>query len=270
MKIVWLSLFLTLLASAYADRLVVTVTDDGVSVPLRFESGYTEFVLDNQSSNVYAHEIVRVKDGADPELFKQGIIAFFSGRADETTIGNIIETMDVFVGGAIGTMPGNTRSVGLTLTPGTYVMYADQISEEGLIIDETHTAFITVTEAANPAPEPTADYTIKMAEYAFALPGDIKAGTHLVKFENIGKEDHLGFVFKLPDGMTPEEAMHSEAPNVDWGEAQGVHAVGGGSATYVEMTFEPGATYLFDCPIPNDEGVSHDELGMMQFLTIAE
>lgn len=270
MKKIWLSIVLVLLASAYADQLVVTVTDEGVSVPTTFESGYTEFVLDNQASTIYAHEIVKLRDGADPELFKQGIIAFFSGTADETTIGNIMSTMDVFVGGAIGTLPGNTRSVGVVLTPGTYVMYADQISEEGLIIDDAHTAVITVTEAANPTPEPTPDYTINMAEYAFALPADLEAGTHLVKFENIGTEDHLAFVFKLPDGMTAEEAMHDENPNVDWSEAQGVHAVGGGSATYVEMTFEPGATYLFDCPIPNDEGVSHDELGMMQFVTIPE
>jgi uncharacterized cupredoxin-like copper-binding protein len=269
-KSVVLVFVLSCLMLAYADELTVTVTDESISVPSTIESGYTQFVLDNQASNVYAHEIVKVKDGADPKVFRDGIIAFFSGTADETTIGNIMATMDVFVGGAIGTEPGSTRSVGLTLTPGTYVIYADQISEEGLIIDDAHTAIISVTEAANPAPEPTPDYTIKMTEYAFALPGDIKAGTHLVKFENIGKEDHLGFIFKLPDGMTPEEAVHAENPNVEWSEAQGVHAVGGGSATYVEMTFEPGATYLFDCPIPNDEGVSHDELGMMQFVTIPE
>jgi hypothetical protein len=254
---------------AHANGLTVTVTNEGISVPATVESGYTQFVLDNQASNVYAHEIVKVKDGADPIVFRDGIIAFFSGNMDESTIGNIMATMDVVVGGAIGTEPGDTRSVGVVLTPGTYVIYADQILEEGLIIDEAHTAVITVTEAANPLPEPTPDYTINMAEYAFALPGDLKAGTHLVKFENIGKEDHLGFIFKLPDGMTPEEAMHHE-PQVDWAEAQGVHAVGGGSATYVEMTFEAGATYLFDCPIPNDEGVAHNELGMMQFVTIPE
>jgi hypothetical protein len=270
MKIFWLSLFLTFLASAYADQLVVTVTNEGVSVPTTFESGYTEFVLYNQSSKVYAHEIVKVKDGADPDLFRDSIMAFFSGTADEATIGNLMATMDVFVGGAVGTVPGDTRSVGLTLTPGTYVMYADQISEEGLIIDEAHTAIITVTAAANPVPEPTPDYTINMAEYAFALPADLKAGTHLVKFENIGKEDHLGFIFKLPEGMTPEEAMHSEDQTVDWSQAQGVHAMGGGSVNYVEMTFEPGATYLFDCPIPNNEGTPHDQMGMMQFVTIPE
>jgi hypothetical protein len=253
---------------AHADELTVTVTDEKVSVTGALESGYTQFVLDNQASNVYAHEIVKIKDGADPILFRDGIIAFFSGTADEAIFGTLMETMDVFVGGAVGTNPGDTRRVGVNLTPGTYVIYADQISDEGLIIDEAHTAVITVTEAANPVPEPTPDYTINMAEYAFALPADIKAGTHLVKFENVGTEDHLAFVFKLPDGMTIEEAMHSEDPNVDWAEVQGVHAVGGSSATYVEMIFEAGATYLFDCPIPNDEGVSHDEMGMLQFVTI--
>lgn len=106
-------------------------------------------------------------------------------------------SVEVFVGGAIGTVPGGTRSVGLVLTPGMYVMYADHISEEGLIIDEAHTATITVTEGANPAPEPEADYTINMAEYAFALPADLEAGTHLVKFENLGTEDHLAFVFNF-------------------------------------------------------------------------
>jgi hypothetical protein len=270
MKHLVLTIVLSCLMLAYANDLTVTVTDEGISVPSTLESGYTQFVLDNQASKVYAHEIVKVKDGTDPDLFRDGIIAFFSGTADEATIGTIMETMDVFVGGAVGTIPGNTRSVGVVLTPGTYVMYADQISGEGLIIDEAHTAIITVTEGANPAPEPTPDYTVKMAEYAFALPADLTAGTHLVKFENLGKEDHLGFVFKLPDGMTIEEAMHDENPDVDWSEVQGVHAVGGGSATYVEMTLEPGATYLFDCAIPNDEGVPHDEMGMMQFVTIPE
>ncbi len=125
-----------------------------------------------------------------------------------------------------------------------------------------------MTEALNPAAEPEADYTISMTEYAFALPAGITAGTHLVRFENVGNEDHLGFVFALPQGMSAEEALHGDDESVDWSQAQGVHAVGAGAAIYAELTFEPGRTYLFDCPIPNDEGVAHDELGMMQFFTL--
>lgn len=41
MKNVWLSIVLVFLTSAYGDQLVVTVTDEGVSVPATFESGYT-------------------------------------------------------------------------------------------------------------------------------------------------------------------------------------------------------------------------------------
>lgn len=270
MKFVVLFFILGWSLLAQADELVVTVTDEGISVPTKIESGYTEFALDNQASNVYAHEIVRVREGGDGAALLKAIAAMFSGSEDSSVFETLMTNAEAFLGGVVGTEPGYERSVGLTLTPGTYVIYADQISEEGLIVDKAHTAIITVTEATNPTPEPTADYTIKLAEYAFALPGDIKAGTHLVKFENIGKEDHLGFVFKLPEGLTPEEAMHSEDQSVDWAQAQGVHALGAGSANYVEMTFEAGATYLFDCPVPNDEGTPHDQMGMMQFVTIPE
>jgi hypothetical protein len=270
MKYLWFSIVVAFLASAYADQLVVTVTDEGVSVPATIDSGYTEFGLDNQSTNVYAHEIIKIKDGGDAAAVLKAIAAMFSGSEDPTIFETLMNNAEAFLGGVVGTMPGAQRSVGLTLTPGTYVLYADQISEEGLIIDDAHTAIITVTEAANPAPEPMPDYTINLAEYAFALPGDIKAGTYLVKFENIGKEDHLSFVFKLPEGMTAEEAMNSNGESDDWSQAQGVHAVGSGLANYVEMTFEAGATYLFDCPIPNDEGTPHDQMGMMQFVTIPE
>ena len=251
------------------NRLVVIATDEGVVVPTTIESGYTEFALDNQTSIPYANEIVRLKAGDDPEFFREGIVAFFTGTADEATIAELTTGFDVFMGGVVGTPAGQTRSVGLTLTPGTYVVYADGI-REGPALDVAHTAVVTVTEAAEPAPEPEADLEIKLAEYAFALPARMTAGTHLVRFENVGKEDHLGFVFKMPDGMSAEEAVHSDDQSVDWRSAQGVHAVGAGAVVYAEMTFEPGATYLFDCPIPNDKGVSHDELGMMQFVTIAE
>lgn len=212
---------------------------------------------------------MRLKVGDDPEVFREDIAAFFSGTANEEIIARLTTGFDVFMGGVVGTPAGQTRSVGLALTPGTYVVYADGI-REGPALDVAHTAVVTVTEAADPAPEPEADLELKLAEYAFALPAGMTAGTHLVRFENVGKEDHLGFVFKMPDGMSAEEAMHSDDHSVDWTSAQGVHAVGAGAVVYAEMTFEPGATYLFDCPIPNDTGVSHDELGMMQFVTISK
>ena len=171
------------------------------------------------------------------------------------------------VGGAVGTPPGSTREVGVNLTPGTYVVYADRITAEGTQLEVSHTAVVTVTRAADADPAPEPDLTVPLADYAFALPADLSAGTHLVRFKNVGKETHLGFVFELPAGMTREEATAHDGP-VDWATAQGVHALDAGEFTDVEMTFKPGRTYLFNCPIPNAEGTPHDALGMMQFVTI--
>lgn len=251
-------------------QLVVTVTDETIRAPETLESGYTEFVLDNQASGVYAHEIVRIKEGGDARAVQEALPGLFSEEADEATFAMIVANTDKLLGGAVGTVPGGERSVGLSLTPGTYVIYADEITDAGISIDPAHTAVLTVTQAAEPAAEPEADITIKMAEYAFALPAAIPAGTHLVRFENVGEESHLGFVFALPEGVTQAEAMNSTtgAEPVDWASAQGVHALDAGAVMYAELTFEAGRTYLFDCPLPNDEGTAHDELGMMQFVTI--
>lgn len=277
-QFVLLTALLSVIGTVSAQgRLVVTATDKGVVVPTTIESGYTEFVLDNQASMTYANEIVRLKEGGDPELLRKGIVASSTGTADKATIGRLMTGFDVFMGGVVGTSAGSTRSVGMNLTPGTYVVYADNIpdipDERGLALDVAHTAVVTVTETANPVPEPKADLEIKLVEYAFALPAGLTAGTQLVQFENIGKEDHLGFVFKLPDGVSAEEAKRGVErggdESVDWASAQGVHKVGAGAVVYAEMTFEPGATYLYICPILNDAGVPHDTLGMMQFVTIA-
>lgn len=265
-----LTLFVGNLGVSFAHGLTVTVHDAHISVPDTVESGYTEFVLANESQSIYAHEIVKIKAGADAAAFRDGIIAFFTGKADEKTVGTLLETLEVFAGGAVGTLPGTSRSVGMMLTPVTYVIYADRISDQGPTIDQAHTAIIKVTQAARPVPAPEPDFTIKLGEYAFMLPTTIEPGTHLVAFENVGKEDHLGFVFRLPDGVSAEEAMHMKDPVIDWARAQGLHALGSGATAYAQMTFEPGATYLFDCPIPNDAGKAHDELGMMRFVEIPQ
>ena len=255
---------LSVMALASAQhQLVVTVTDQGISISGQVQSDYTRFVLENRASDVYAHEFVRLKDGADAEAVRQALPALLSGCADEATFGIVMANTDSFLGGAVGTPAGGEREVGLVLTPSSYLVYADHITDAGPGVDVAHTALVTVAEAASPTTAPEDDLTVELAEYAFALPADLTAGTHLVRFENVGTETHLGFVFELPEGMTVEEAMYEEGP-VDWANAQGVHALDPGAVVYAAMTVEPSRTYLFDCPLPNDQGMPHDRLGMMQ------
>lgn len=250
-------------------ELNVTVYDDRVSLPQTVGSGYVTFGLENRSQGTYAHDILRLKPGGDAEVVRRALSRFFSGQGSEDDFAKLMRHADELGGGAVGTPPGRTREVGVNLTPGTYVVYADRITGEGTQLEVSHTAVVTVTKAADPDPAPEPDLTVPMADYAFALPASVPAGTHLVRFTNVGQETHLGFVFELPAGMTREEAMAHDGP-VDWATAQGVHALDAGEFTDVEMTFKPGRTYLFDCPIPNDEGTPHDAMGMMQFVTISD
>lgn len=269
--------FLTLFSSALlgalsvglSHSLNVTVYDDRVSLPKTVASGYVTFGLENRSGGVYAHDILRLKPGGDAEVVRGALSRFFSGRGSEDDFAELMAHADKLVGGAVGTPPGGTREVGVNLTPGTYVVYADRITGEGTQLRVSHTAVVTVTKAAEEHAAPEPDFTVPMADYAFALPASVPAGTHLVRFTNVGQETHLGFVFELPEGMTREEAVARGGP-VDWATAQGVHALDAGEFTDVAMTFRPGRTYLFDCPIPNDEGIPHDAMGMTQFVTVPD
>ncbi len=263
------SVFFGALGVGSGHSLNVTVHTDRISLPQTVGSGYVTFGLENRSQGIYAHDILRLKPGGDAEVVRKVLSRFFSGQGGEDDLETLLRHADKLVGGAVGTPPGRTREVGVNLTPGTYVVYADRITGQGTQLEVSHTATVTVTGAAadDPAPEP--DFIIPMVDYAFALPADIPAGTHLVRFTNVGEETHLGFVFELPAGMTRDEATAHDGP-VDWATAQGVHALDAGEFADVEMTFRPGRTYLFDCPIPNDEGTPHDALGMMQFVTIPE
>lgn len=273
MQVIQCVLLLMLLGgSALADELRMVVTDDGIKLPASIQSGYTRFVLDNQAGKPYANEILRVQDGVDGEAALQDLIAVFRGEADEATANQTFMSVTP-VSGAVITLPGASRQIGVVLDPGTYLVYADWMDPEGPGIEPSHTGVINVEQAAAPAPEPTADLEIKLAEYAFALPAALPAGTHQTRLENIGQEPHLGFIFKLPAGITEADvhaamASGGEPDWIDWSTAQGVHLLGAGQVTYLDLTFEPGASYLFDCPIANDEGITHDELGMQMIVTI--
>ncbi len=98
--ILGLALLLGVMAVASAQsQLVVSVTDKGVSVPAHIESGYTEFVLDNQASGTYAHEIARIKDGRDARAVQQALPKLFSEDADESTFGMVMANTDKLLGG---------------------------------------------------------------------------------------------------------------------------------------------------------------------------
>lgn len=119
----------------------------------------------------------------------------------------------------------------MTLRPGTYVVYADGITDTGLSMTPEYITTLAVTPSDHSTKPPTPDYTIKMVDHAFAFPADIEEGKHLFRVENIGHQDHMMFVSKLLPGKTLTDVMamledeNSDSTTVMEEGAFGVHAL---------------------------------------------
>ena len=105
--------------------------------------------------------------------------------------------------GAVSIPPGAAGEVGVVLKPGRYVVYADRVTDRGPAITPVTT--LSVTPSEHSAAPPTPDYTVKMVDYAF--PANVKAGKHLYRVENLGRQEHTMFVSKLLPGKTSKDVM---------------------------------------------------------------
>ena len=260
-------------------QVVFTASTENLAGPTSVEEGYVNLVLENQDDGMRAHGIFRVKDGADLEEAKglmPRLFATFSG-GEEITAEDVYALTDGFYGGAVFIEPGTQKEVGVTLTPGMYVIYADGITDEGLSVESEYITTLEVipSSLASVTP-PTPDYTIKMVDHAFAFPADIKAGEHLFRVENLGHQDHMMFISKyLPgkgheDGLALLEDETLDSTTVFEEETMGVHAMWPGLFNDVMLDLEPG-TYGAICFSTDPEtGAPHAMIGMFQSFTVSE
>jgi hypothetical protein len=260
-------------------EVVFTATTENLTGPETVEAGYVNLALDNQDEVMRAHGIFRVKEGADLEEAKGLMIRLFSSFTgdEELTAEDVYAVTDGFYGGAVFIEPGARKEVGVTLEPGTYVIYADGITDEGLSMENEYITTLEVTPSTSAtATSPTPDYTIRMVDHAFAFPADVKAGEHLFRVENLGQQDHMMFISKyLPgkgheDGLKLLEDETLDSTTVFEEETIGVHAIWSGLFNDVVLDLEPG-TYGAICFSTDPEtGAPHAMLGMFQSFTVTE
>jgi hypothetical protein len=258
---------------------VFTASTENLTGPASVEEGYVNLALENQDEIMRAHGIFRVKDGADLEAAKGLMPRLFGSftSGEEMTAEDVYALTDGFYGGAVFIGPGTQKEVGVTLTPGTYVIYADGITDDGLLMESEYITTLEVTPSTTPrVTPPTPDYTIKMVDHAFAFPADIKAGKHLFRIENLGHQDHMMFISKyLPgkgheDGLKLLEDETLDSRTVFEEETIGVHAIWPGLFNDVVLDLEPG-TYGAICFSTDPEtGAPHAMLGMFQSFTVTE
>lgn len=140
-----------------------------------------------------------------------------------------------------------------------------------------------------PPPQGTDVMDVKAVDYGFTLtPAEIPSGTFALKFRNTGKEQHEITMFRLPEGVTREEAREA-LENVDGGSLDNVprpyelvdhitFAEPGASVDFLFAKAVDSGRYAFACYIPqggfgeegpvNPKGKPHIQLGMFADFTV--
>lgn len=171
---------------------------------------------------------------------------------------------------------GDSSIVTSNVTPGNYVIVCFIPSPDG----KPHVAkgmvrrlvVVPAPQAAAAPPEPKADVTVTLSDYAFALSVPLTAGTHTIRVENAGPQLHELTIERLLPGKTLADFQKWVA-----GGMRGtppVEAAGGlvgpdkGTTGWLSVTLTPG-NYLLNCYVPDaKDGKPHFLHGMVQQITV--
>lgn len=182
-----------------------------------------------------------------------------------------------FAGGAMG--PGGMTSLSvIDLPPGEWILWGDDPTAP-----QQPVTFNVTGDMPADLPEPAADVTITLIDFAIEMPESLSAGMHLVKMQNHGAQPHFIVVEKGPDSMTNDqiaEILESDMsmpatpadlpfdPNTDLMPVAQTATQSIGTEQWVPMLFEAG-TYAAMCFFPTaGEGAPHAMHGMHTVFTV--
>jgi len=250
------------------ETLPFTASPPGRTGPMTAGSGYVRLSLRNESTDVMAAELVRIKDGVTPAEGMRAVRVLWHVEAGDTAAA--LAKLDGFYGGAVFVGPGEMKWVATTLSAGNYVAYVDHITPKGPILKEGYLAPLEVRATPAPLVAPKPRHLVRMVDFDFSAPDSVVAGNALWRMENRGGAPHVAFVGKLHPGKTIEDvraAFAARQPGVPSAFDQslslrGVHALTPGQYNDVELDLTPG-TYVVACVIGG-----HHHLGMLKQLTV--
>jgi hypothetical protein len=240
-------------------ELKIVATDHHFDMPAQIEAGYVHVVMENAGKEPHHAQLLRLNDGVTMAQFQealaQGVPAVLQIAA--------------LTGGPSVIDPGLSQGVTLELTPGQYMLLcivpsADGVPHmaKGMISPLT----VTAPAAAAVVEAPEADGTVRLLDFSFTLPQQIKAGKQVWEIKNDGKQPHEMVLIKLAEGKTMDDVAAYTAnpagapPFADVGGMQGIMP---GASAWLDLDLTPGS-YVALCHIPDmASGEEHMHLGMI-------
>jgi hypothetical protein len=217
-------------SAAAMEPMVVEVTakDFDFEMSRQIPSGWVTFRLENVGEQEHFLYVYRLPDDVTFQRFREEAMGAFgrvwhaydSGDLDRSEAeAAFAEEIPAYFftdltpsGGVALTEPGETAQSTLYLEPGTYVVECYVKTPQGTYHTERGMQKqLTVTEAANDAPEPEADARITLSNYEIAVEGELQAGTNTVAVHVTdtpeGFMPHDINLFRLDEGTSLDELV---------------------------------------------------------------
>jgi uncharacterized cupredoxin-like copper-binding protein len=257
---------------AQVHEITVRAGDNFFEAPAQVQAGLVSITFENVGQTAHHMNIFALKEGVTPEQVQEA----FPRSANEWTpeiMAGIFPLLQEAVGGPGAIPPGGRQRVTVRLAPGNYMLLCVLPDHEGVLhLAKGMMASMTVIgEEPVDQAEPAADATVKLLDFSFVLPQEIKAGEQTWKIVNEGQQLHELYLLKLDEGKTPEDVIaYFRAPQgtPPFEESGGFQGINPGRSGWLHLNLEPG-DYVAICPIPDAASVMpHHELGMIQSFTV--
>ena len=166
------------------------------------------------------------------------------------------------VGGPNGIAPGETVETTVILPAGhvMLVCWVDGENEPMHVTKGMFTDFDVTPAPGDPAPEPTADATITLRDYAITVSRPVTAGHHVFRIDNAGPASHDLVLVRMRKDATMDDIRawikHPEKGSPRATPVGGTVGFDPAHHTYLSADLTPGR-YELICIMPDDKGVPH-------------
>jgi hypothetical protein len=246
------------------QAVTVTATDYHFDIPATLAAGPATFTIVNHGREAHHLQLERLEQGHSLTDF---LAALKSGGRPPAWA--------VDVGGPNAVDPGG-RSLPATveLRPGTYAALCVIPGPDGVphAMKGMAQQFTVRGSSAQPASLAATRDTITLTDYAFELPRDLEAGTHMVTVRNTGTQSHELVITQPAPGRSASDVaqwtahMQGPPPAHFLG---GVTAIAPGTTNVLSLALTPGR-YALLCFVPDaKDGRPHVAHGMMRDVEIA-
>jgi hypothetical protein len=220
------------------EEILATATPSRLVGPVAAGPGYVKLGLHNTTDSMMSYELVRLRPGITPEAGMHAVRVIHGLVRGDTA--QAFAMLDGFYGGAVYVAPGATKWVGTTLGPGTYLAYADIVTDREPLLREGYITPLMVRTGGHGAAAPKAHHTLRLVDFGFEGPRTVPGGRALWRVDNGGRAAHLAFIARLQPGKTIDDVKAAFAAREPGIPRRSMH----GSASSACTRSAPAATTM--------------------------